>query len=527
MAVAGSLNVHLDQIDADAQGCIDGGECVTGRGVTSGAAVTDAKHMTETRHSHEAIMTDSDSGLPGTASARADVQKLARLERWYEDHCQPVSEVCIVPLPGGLSEHLHAVLVPDFQALKERHQPNTRELIRFEFQEASKLLVPAERPHTFSVRARPLPRTGNGEPDREGLRVELSECAAPVGAAPTTAEDRVSDTISQLIREYRPAACTHDGANLELDLGFDSLDRILLVCSVEKSCGITIPPEQAARIFTVGDLIDAVASRRRQFQPPAPTPLRASSSWAEILNCPLNPHERSLANSILKPRAVLNFMAWGAAQLIRAIAASRFRFQVHGRERLPANGAYLLVANHCSHLDPLFLLWALPFSIARRLSFMGHTEYFGTGWKAAVATRLKLVPVDPDQHALQGMKLCAEALRRGLIGAVFPEGERSPNGAQQRFHRGIAVLATQLQVPIVPVAIAGSYEVLPRGGERIRCAPVQVSFGTPLRVQHGETEQNLLARVWAAVWQLRGSDARSREPIPRPLACVPQHHMAS
>ncbi len=521
VAVPGAPNVNLDQIHADAQGCIDGGECITGRGVTSGAAVTDAKRMTGTRHSHEAIMTDladSDSGLPGTARACAtDLDKLARLERWYEEHCQPVSEVCIVPLPGGPSEHLHAVVVPDFQLLKERRQPNSRELIRFEFQEASKQLALAERPHTFSVRAQALPRTANGEPDREGLRIELSDAIAPVGAAPAAEEDRLREIVCQLIREQRPAACTQQGANLEIDLGFDSLDRILLICSVENSFGIAIPPEQAARIFTVGDLIDAVASSNGQRAPLAPATLPASSSWAEILNRPLNPHERNLADSILKARPALSFMAWGAAQMIRVIAAPRFRFQVRGRERLPDNGAYLLVANHCSHLDPLFLLWALPFSIARRLSFMGHTEYFGAGWKAAVATRLKLVPVDPDEHALEGIRLCAEALRRGLIGAVFPEGERSPDGAQQRFHRGIALLALQLQLPIVPVAIGGTYEVLPRRRQHIRSAPVQVTFGPPLRAEHGETEQSLLARVWAAVWRMRGADARSREPIPRPF----------
>lgn len=512
LSVAGALDIHFHQVDAEAQGGDNGGDRVAGRHMTSGAAVADAKIRGKARH--EAIM--NDSSTIGAESRRvADPQSLSRLERWYEKRCEPVSEVCIVPLPDGSSApaHLHAVVVPDFAWLREWRRPNARELIRFEFQKVSKLLAPDARPQTFSIRAHPLPRTANGELDRERLRMDLSQLADCPCA--TAENDALRDAVCALIRGLRPAACPREGANLELDLGFDSLDRILLVCSVEQTFGIAISAEQAARIFTVGDLISV--SRSRQLGTDAPITSSAVSSWTEILRHPLNAQERSVAESILKPRTAFSLLAWSAAQMLRIAAARRFRFEVQGREWLPAQGAYLLVANHCSHLDPLFLVWALPFSMVRRLSFMGHTEYFGAGWKAAVATRLKLVPVDTDEHALEGIRLCAEALRRGLIGAVFPEGERSPDGAQQRFHRGIALLAIALNVPIVPVGVAGTYEVLPRGGQHIRWAPVQVRFGAPVRAERGETEQDLLARVWVAVSKLRGGDARSREPIPRPI----------
>lgn len=458
----------------------------------------------------------NDPELPDEVpSCPPELQSLWRLERWYLHHCRPVSEICIVPLPGGpsASAHLHAVLVPDFALLKERRQPNSRELIRFEFQKASRLLAPSDRPHTFSVRAQPLPRTAAGEPDRERLRIALSEPTDSTAAPSPLAAEPLRTLVCELIRACRPAHCIREDANLELDLGFDSLDRVLLLCSVEKTFDVVIPPRQAARILRVGDLIRAVLHAQTRRAPASPT----LSSWEETLSRPLRPHERKLAGVILQPRPLLSFLAWSGAHLLRTVFGRRFRFQVEGRARLPAHGAYLLIANHCSHLDPLFLLWALPFSVARRLSFMGHTEYFGSGWRAAIARRLNLVPVDADEHALEGLRLCAEALRQGFIGAVFPEGERSPDGAQQRFHRGIALLAIQLQVPIVPVAIAGTYEVLPRGGRPLSYAPVRVSFGPPLRPERGETEQDLLARAWAAVWRLRGDDARSRERAPRPL----------
>lgn len=432
-----------------------------------------------------------------------DPRSLAQIEDWYRRRCKLISDICII----ALGTHRHAVIVPNFALLREQRRANSCEHIRFEFHEASNQLPPGERPDTLSLRSTPLPRTADGQPDREQLKAEIDEVSCIDAQAPPACPE----SIASLLRTYRPYATCRPNANLELDFGFDSLDRVLLIASVEEAFGISIPDDQAARIFTAGDLISAV-----QQGAPSSSPAGAAS-WPELLSRPAGAAEQSLADSILKQRPALTFLAWALARLLRATWGRRFHFEVHGREWILPNGPYLMVANHSSHLDPLFLLWALPYRVAKRLSFMGHTEYFGSGWKSALAKRLKLVPVDPDEHARSGMRISAQALRRGMIGMVFPEGERSPNGVQQRFHRGVAVLARELDVPILPVAICGTYDVLPRGREQIQPAPVQVRFGPPLRPDPQETEQNLLARMWAAVRQLREADARPRAPMPVPM----------
>lgn len=497
MMVARALNVDLNQIDADAQSLRDGNQSVPGR-VSGGAAMPDAKNA------HEPIMTDSSAREE--IRIASDAASLARIESWYRQHCEPISEICIVPL----SAHRHAVIVPNFQLLKEQRRPNSREHIRFEFHEASMQLPAGERPDTFSLRPTPLPRGSDGQLDREQLKREITAESCDTAEALPMPSEPTASTVGELIRVYRPNAICEPNANLEVDLGFDSLDRVLLIASTEKAFGISIPQDHASQIFTVGDLIRTVQQRPESSPPGA-------ISWSDVLNELPSGAEHSLANSILKQRPGTTLLAWSLAKLLRLAWGRRFHFEVQGRERILPAGPYLLVANHSSHLDPLFLLWALPYRIAKRLSFMGHTEYFGSGWKSALAKRLKLVPVDPDEHARSGMRLSAEALRRGMIGMVFPEGERSPNGAQQRFHRGVAVLAREMDVPILPVAICGTYEVLPRGRDQVRPAPVQVRFAPPLRPDPQETEQNLLARMWTAVRQLREADARAREPIPFPL----------
>ena len=446
----------------------------------------------------------ADEGEVVVGRRDADPARLSRIEQWYLHHCKSISEICLVPAGADL----HAVLVPNFAVLREQHHPNTRELIRFEFHSASKLLPSDERPDSFSVRSTSLRRTPTGEPDWERIHAELVETRIPPAPSSRITNEVIAEGVRACIRQYRSQSDLGDGANLELDLGLDSLDRILLLSSMEKVFEIHVREDDAGRIFTVGDLIEAVQSRAQS------SPVPSTISWSDILSAPLNPTEQSLADSILVQRPAMTLLAWGAARCMRMLRGRGFQLEVTGIQHLPSEGPWLLVANHCSHLDPLFLVWALPYRMATQLSFMGHTEYFGSGWKSALAKRLKLVPVDPDQHARRGVRLCAEALRRGFIGAVFPEGERSPNGAQQRFHRGVGILAREMKVPIVPAGICGTYEVLPRGRDRIRAAPVQVRFGEPLQVHPDETEENLIARTAAAVSRLRGVDDRAREPMP-------------
>jgi 1-acyl-sn-glycerol-3-phosphate acyltransferase len=90
------------------------------------------------------------------------------------------------------------------------------------------------------------------------------------------------------------------------------------------------------------------------------------------------------------------------------------------------------------------------------------------------------VPIDPDTHLLRAMCAGAAVLREDLILNVYPEGRRSFDGQLGIFKKGAAILATELNVPIVPVALDGTYRIWPRGSFHIRLAKVRVRFGEPI-----------------------------------------------
>jgi long-chain acyl-CoA synthetase len=97
-----------------------------------------------------------------------------------------------------------------------------------------------------------------------------------------------------------------------------------------------------------------------------------------------------------------------------------------------------------------------------------------------VARLMRVVVVDPDANLIPAMRAGAFGLRQGLGLVLYPEGERSIDGAPKTFKKGAAILSIHLQVPIVPIAVDGIYESWPRGKPFQKFAPIKVKIGKPM-----------------------------------------------
>ena len=91
-----------------------------------------------------------------------------------------------------------------------------------------------------------------------------------------------------------------------------------------------------------------------------------------------------------------------------------------------------------------------------------------------------MVVVDPDANLVPAMRAGAFGLRHGMALVLYPEGERSIDGVPRVFKKGAAILSIHLQVPIIPVAIEGFYEVWPRNQNFRGFAPLKMAFGDPI-----------------------------------------------
>ena len=105
--------------------------------------------------------------------------------------------------------------------------------------------------------------------------------------------------------------------------------------------------------------------------------------------------------------------------------------------------------------------------------------FFKSNFMRFVAAMLKVVPIDQDTQLLRAMKAGAIGLKNGKILNIYPEGERAFDGELHDFKKGAAILATELDLPIVPVALDGLQNVWARKSWRIRPAKVKIMIGEP------------------------------------------------
>jgi 1-acyl-sn-glycerol-3-phosphate acyltransferase len=169
--------------------------------------------------------------------------------------------------------------------------------------------------------------------------------------------------------------------------------------------------------------------------------------------------------------------AYSVARLVVAGSTRLWtRMRVTGREHVPATGAFVLAPVHRSNMDT-------PISACvtrRRLRFMGKDSLWKHRPMAWVLSALGGFPVSRGTADREALQRCVAVLELGEPLVLFPEGERKSGDIVQPLFDGAAYVALKAGVPIVPVGIAGSEDVMPRGARFIRPAKVRVVIGPPI-----------------------------------------------
>jgi 1-acyl-sn-glycerol-3-phosphate acyltransferase len=135
-----------------------------------------------------------------------------------------------------------------------------------------------------------------------------------------------------------------------------------------------------------------------------------------------------------------------------------FNGKVYGQENIPPTGPFLVAPNHLSHLDPPFVSAAFR---KRELMFLARKTLFKPGFWNFLLSHINVIPVDKEKMADCGaIRQALSLLKNGFGVVIFPEGTRSLDGNFGPAQPGIGFLACKTQVPVVPVRVFGSYEIL-------------------------------------------------------------------
>jgi len=178
------------------------------------------------------------------------------------------------------------------------------------------------------------------------------------------------------------------------------------------------------------------------------------------------------------------------------------RFRITGREHLPLDRPFVIVANHASHLDAICLLSALPLARIQKAYPAAAKDYFFTTLTktAFFAVTMNAMPFDRRENPRESIDLCRELLATpGHVLILFPEGTRSTTGELAPFKPGIGFLVAGTNVPVVPCYLDGAYRAWPKGAWIPRPRKLELRIGEPVTFAEVVSEKEGAKMIAAAL----------------------------
>jgi len=419
--------------------------------------------------------------------------------------CPMVGEMAVIGVEDKSETHagaekLAAVVVPDFEYLKQAKIANSKEAIRHALDSLGRELPEYQRVRDYIIRVEPLPRTATNKVKRFQLKKEVesgviaTEAKETKGWEFTPADQALMDTpaarsvVAAIAQNAGSAEAIHPAMNLEIDLGLDSLARAETFAALEHAYSTEFAADEAAEALTVASVVELVNKHGGA----SGEEVAVELNWGNIVR--EADDEFPEIKAVLEKKPLFSPFAFFVYKIFYIVFKVFLRLEVKGLENLHTamdgtNGSgksaetgvapFLICPNHQSFLDPFVLCSNYPYKLFRNSFHVGASEFFANALMRFIAKMLNVVPVNPDTELMRAMKAGAIGLKHGKVLNIYPEGERAFDGELHGFKKGAAILARELDLPIVPVALDGLYNVWARGTWRIRPSKVKITVGEP------------------------------------------------
>jgi 1-acyl-sn-glycerol-3-phosphate acyltransferase len=193
-----------------------------------------------------------------------------------------------------------------------------------------------------------------------------------------------------------------------------------------------------------------------------------------------------------------------------ALLANQVKVRMEGLENVKETGPYIFMSNHQGSYDIFALLGYLPF----QFKWLAKKELFSVpilGWAMSAAGYIS-IDRQGTRETVEAMREATRKIRDGMSVVVFPEGSRTPDGSIQPFRKGGFTLAIRSQVPIVPIAIRGSREIMPKDRLTANPGEIRVRIGPPIETQgySMKSRESLMEKVREMISENFASGERER-----------------
>lgn len=329
-----------------------------------------------------------------------------------------------------------------------------------------------------------LPRTRLEKLQRFKLKELIAAgSAAAAQKAPETIEGPTTEEY-RIIADYIAAekhVTVRPSDNMETDLAMDSLDKVSLQGYIEQTFGVKLTADEITGFKDVATLAEKVAVAKTHIDV-------EDIDWKKLLTRP--------AENLHIPHMATTGIIF--TRFCKALYRLMFKTEAIGLDNIPAHGPVILAPNHQSFLDAPLVVSHIDTPTLRNTYFYAKKDHVRGPIMRMLAHNHNVVIM--DMHTLKdSIRALGQILSDGKNLVIFPEGTRTHTGSVATFKKTFAILAKELNVPIVPVRIEGAFEAWPRTKRLPRRHKVTVTYLPPVTPLNDETYEALAERVRQAV----------------------------
>lgn len=374
------------------------------------------------------------------------------IEQWIMGKTNLIQEIVVAEIDSVLT----AVIYPNFQKIFEEKVTNIKETLKWGVIDSyngkapnyKKILdiriVQEEMPKTKigKIRRFMIPEMLKGK-DNENIVIE-----EPKFEEYTMLKDYLVKVKKKPVTPF---------AHIELDLGMDSLDMVELLTYLESTFGIKASEELIIENSTVEKLAEYIKENRGEN-------VIEEVNWKEYLNKDIDV-ELPKSNIVTKiGKAIL----WIVFKLY-------IRVKKEGAENITTDPV-IYAGNHQSFLDAFLFNHVVPTNVLNNVYYLAKVKHFSKGYMKTLGENSNVILVDINKNLGEVLQTLAMVLRSGKSVAIFPEGARTRDGKMLEFKKAFAILAKELNIPIVPFGIKGAFEAFPSNSKFPKSSNVEIRF---------------------------------------------------
>ncbi|MEA3433541.1 MAG: 1-acyl-sn-glycerol-3-phosphate acyltransferase, partial [Campylobacterota bacterium] len=335
--------------------------------------------------------------------------------------------------------HLFALIYPDFQEAKNRKIIRLGNEIKWYAVELYNIQAKNDQKiKGFQIVQTPLPKDDKGEIERSKLEKFMKEQALLCENMEDEPKDKVYQSIKKFLSTLTAEPIT-SSSHLELDLHLDSLNYIELFTFIEKSFAVPIDEAEFSQMMTMEVLCHYVNEKKEKI-------IISDINWKIILNEKIN--------------FDLIYSSWPITiykTLFYPLFKLYFSLKVSGSENIPKEPC-IIAPSHQSMLDGFILAAALPYDVLRKTFFLAFQIVFDTKIMRLIMKNSQTIMIDVNNDLKASIQKSTLPLKNGQNLVIFPEGARSRDRELLEFKKFFAILSVELDIPVVPVVLDGTFE---------------------------------------------------------------------